>query len=87
MTCCYLQATIKRPSTPLLRTKALKLWKFELDDNDWQAVEDLVSVLSVCYGLHTCCVTHIPLAVQKSHTLLLELQGVHHSNNPGHGHA
>jgi len=31
--------------------KALKLRKFELDDEDWQAIEDLASVLSVCYGL------------------------------------
>ena len=31
--------------------KALKLRKFELDDEDWQAIEDLASVLSVRYGL------------------------------------
>ena len=35
--------------------KALKLWKFELDDDNWQAVEDLVSVLSVHYGDMSCC--------------------------------
>ena len=31
--------------------KALKLRKFELDNDNWQAVEDLVLVLSVHYGL------------------------------------
>jgi hypothetical protein len=25
--------------------KSLKLWKFELDDNDWEIISDLVCVL------------------------------------------
>jgi hypothetical protein len=40
--------------------KALKLHKFELDDNEWKIVADLVSVLHVCgpdfisLELHSC---------------------------------
>lgn len=28
--------------------KALKLWKYEMDDEDWEIVKDLIRVLKVC---------------------------------------
>jgi hypothetical protein len=28
--------------------KAFKLWKYELDDDDWEIISDLVCVLKVC---------------------------------------
>ena len=38
--------------------KALKLRKYELDNDDWVIVEDLISVLEVC---------HLPLIVYPIH--------------------
>ena len=40
----------------VMADKSLKLRKFELDNNDWKIVQDLVSVLEVCasclYDIH-----------------------------------
>jgi len=41
--------------------KSLKLWKFELDNGDWEAIDDLVLVLSVRYSLSCMvCDSHSP---------------------------
>jgi len=32
----------------VMADKSLKLWKFELDNDDWKIVQDLVLVLQVC---------------------------------------
>jgi len=41
--------------------KSLKLRKFELDDGDWEVIDDLVLVLSVCYSLSCMvCDSHSP---------------------------
>jgi hypothetical protein len=37
----------REPIDRITADKALKLRKFELDDNDWRIVNDLVSVLEV----------------------------------------
>jgi hypothetical protein len=52
--------------------KSLKLRKFELDNDDWKVVQDLVSVLEVCIVL-VCYSsrTDNALAIQKGHFILL----------------
>jgi hypothetical protein len=35
--------------------KALKLWKYELDDEDWEIISDLIRVLKVRLPLFTIC--------------------------------
>jgi hypothetical protein len=37
--------------------KTLKLRKYELNNDDWLIVEDLVAVLEVCCSLYTVCDT------------------------------
>jgi len=61
MICFNLQVTIAWPSMALLRTSPSKLRKFELDDGDWEVIDDLVLVLSVCYSLSCMvCDSHSP---------------------------
>jgi len=43
----------RTPIDKITADKAIKLRKYELDNNDWKIIEDLVSVLEVtcsCFG-------------------------------------
>jgi hypothetical protein len=52
--------------------KILKLRKYELDDEDWNIVRDLVSVLEVSYRTCRATSTNISSAIQKGYNIFLE---------------
>lgn len=67
--------------------KGLKLHKFELDEDDWMIVEDLVYVLEVhTYQLDCCHKTnHWDAAIQASNHLFLTRHDQHRLCHPSHG--
>jgi hypothetical protein len=70
--------------------KTLKLRKYELDNDDWLIVEDLVAVLEVrFYLLYTVCTTNNCkyIDLQKGDPLLLSRHGQCCSRDTCHGQA
>ena len=54
--------------------KGLKLQKFELDEDKWKVIEDLIDILKVCqYGdVLSSQIHEYPLAIQKGDNLLFK---------------
>jgi hypothetical protein len=66
--------------------KSLKMRKYELDSEDWQIVEDLVTVLEARHAIyHVCSPSNLLIAIYKSYTLFFEGLGKHHSYDSRHG--
>ena len=70
--------------------KGLKLRKYELDNDNWVIVEDLISVLEVrrSHAIYIYTTnTFEYIEVQKSNTFLFTRFGRHCSSNTGYGQA
>ena len=62
----------RKPIDIITADKSLKLRKYELDNDDWEIIGDLVVVLEVCcvsYCLHF--LNKYPTAIQKGNALFL----------------
>jgi len=67
--------------------KSLKLRKYELDNEDWTIVGDLVSVLEVSREACNTSINiiNVILAIQKGNSLFLPRLSQYRSCNSGHG--